>query len=65
MVSFVQNFLLNYGFYVIVVLEKGIYCYIFINNVKVDLIEGYKIMMGNFYNNMFYECVIFFINYKI
>lgn len=55
---------MNHGPYVIAVPEKGIHCHIFTNNVKADLIEGYKIIMGNLYNNMSHECVIFFTNHK-
>lgn len=50
---------MNHGPYVIAVPEKGIHCHIFTNNVKADLIKGYKIIMGNLYNNMSHECVIF------
>lgn len=55
---------MNHGPYVIAVPEKGIHCHIFTNNVKADLIKGYKIIMGNLYNNMSHECVIFFTNHK-
>lgn len=36
----------------IAVPEKGIHCHIFTNNVKADLIKGYKIIMGNLYNKI-------------